>query len=221
MRVLDIEQGSTEWMSFREGKITGTSIGKLYAKSRKIDELYDVDKPLLGFYEKVAERLAVGTADDGDENAGLGSTKERGKALEAEAVNRTEEELGLELIHGNVWISDEDGEHIESPDAYTKDLKTAVEIKCLSSGRHIMAIATGEPPKEYMAEYLNYFLVNEELERLHVVLYDPRFILPHLQFADFIIERSDVAYEIERMRDIKQIAHERIEQTVRALVNKE
>ena len=35
MKILEVEQGSSEWLSFREGKRTGTSIGKLFAKSRK------------------------------------------------------------------------------------------------------------------------------------------------------------------------------------------
>lgn len=217
MRVIELEQGSTEWLSFREGKRTGTSIGKLFAKSRATGELYDTDKPLITFYQKVAERLAEGTGDDD----GLESSRERGKDLEEEAINEAEQKLGLTLIHGNVWQDSDDPNHIESPDAYTKDLKTAVEIKCLSSARHIQAICLNEPPKEYYAEYLNYFLVNDKLETLYVFLYDPRFLMEHLKWHAFEIKRADVEYDIERMRDIDSQAEQMISGMVESLIKGE
>jgi hypothetical protein len=217
MRVIKVEQGSSEWMSFREGKRTGTSIGKLFAKSRVTGELYDTDKPLITFYQKVAERLAEGTGDDD----GLESSRERGKDLEEEAINEAEQKLGLTLIRGNVWQDSDDPNHIESPDAYTKDLKTAVEIKCLSSARHIQAICLNEPPKEYYAEYLNYFLVNDKLETLYVFLYDPRFLMEHLKWHAFEIKRADVEYDIERMRDIDSQAEQMISAMVENLIKGE
>ena len=122
MKIIDVEQGSSEWASLREGKRTGTSIGKLFAKSRKTGEMYDTSKPLVTLYQKVAERLAEGTADDD----GLESSRERGKALEEDAIKCAEDKLKLKLQRGGVWQDDEDENHIESPDAYTKDLKIAV-----------------------------------------------------------------------------------------------
>jgi hypothetical protein len=200
-------------MSFREGKRTGTTIGKIFAKSRKTGEMYDTDKPLITFYQKVAERLAEGTGDDD----GLESSRERGKDLEEEAITEAEQKLGLQLIRGNVWQADDEN-HIESPDAYTKDLKTAVEVKCLSSARHIQAIVENKPPVEYYAEYLNYFLVNDKLKTLYVFLYDPRFYLEHLRTKAFKLERKDMEYEIERMRDVDSYAEELIQATVAALI---
>ena len=214
MKILEVEQGSTEWMSFREGKRTGTSIGKLFAKSRKTGELYDTQKPLLALYAKVAERLAEGTGDDD----GLDSSRERGKEMEAEAIACAEDKLKLKLIRGNVWQDDKDENHIESPDAYTKDLRTAVEIKCLSSARHIQAIIENQPPKEYFAEYLNYFLVNDKLEKLYVFLYDPRFIIEGLTWHAFELKRQDIAYEIERMRDVDEAAEATISMLVEQLI---
>ena len=216
MKIIEVEQGSTEWMSFREGKRTGTSIGKLFAKSRKTGELYDTDKPLLELYAKVAERLAEGTGDDD----GLDSSRERGKELEAEAIACAEDKLKLKLIRGNVWQDESDQNHIESPDAYTKDLKTAVEVKCLSSARHIQAIIENQPPKEYFAEYLNYFLVNDKLEKLYVFLYDPRFMIEGLTWHAFELKRQDIAYEIERMRDVDAAAEAAISMLVEQLIKK-
>ena len=216
MKLIEIEQGSSEWLSFREGKRTGTSIGKLFAKSRKTGELYDTDKPLITLYQKVAERLADGTADDD----GLESSRERGKAMEDEAISCAEEKLGLKLQRGGVWQDDEDENHIESPDAYTKDLKVAVEIKCLSSARHIQAIVEDTPPQEYLAEYYNYFLVNDKLEKLYVFLYDPRFCIEGLTWHAFEIKREDIAYEIERMRDVDAIAENAIQVICSQLLSK-
>lgn len=215
MKIIEVEQGSTEWLSFREGKRTGTSLGKLFAKSRVTGELYNTDKPLITLYQKVAERLAEGAGDDD----GLESSRERGKELEQEAINYAEEKLGLQLERGNVWQA-EDENHIESPDAYTKDLKTAVEIKCLSSARHIQAIVEGEPPKEYQAEYYNYFLVNDKLEKLYVFLYDPRFFIEGLTWHAFEIRREDIAYELERMRDIDDAAEKTIKAMCGLLISK-
>jgi len=212
VKIIEVEQGSSEWMSFREGKRTGTTVGKIFAKSRKTGEMYDTTKPLITFYQKVAERLAEGTGDDD----GLESSRERGKDLEEEAINEAERQLGLKLIRGNVWQAD-DLNHIESPDAYTKDLKTAVEIKCLSSARHIQAICENRPPQEYYAEYLNYFLVNDDLETLYIFLYDPRFMLDHLKWHAFKLSRKDIEYDIERLRDIDAYAEELISKTVTEL----
>lgn len=217
MKVIKLEQGTPEWMSFREGKRTGTSIGKLFAKSRKTGEIYDTDKPLITFYRKVAERLAEGTGDDD----GLESSRERGKDLEEQAISEAEQKLGLTLIRGNVWQDSKDLNHIESPDAYTKDLKTAVEVKCLSSARHIQAIIENTPPQEYWAEYMNYFLVNDKLKTLYVFLYDPRFMFEHLRTKTFKIERDQIAYDIERMRDIDAEAERLISYMVEQLTKGE
>lgn len=212
MKIIEIEQGSSEWLSFREQKRTGTSLGKFFAKSRKPGELYDTSKPLLTLYAKVAERLAEGTGDDD----GLESSRERGAQLEGEAIATAEEKLGLKLIRGNVWQSEE--YHIESPDAYTEDLKTAVEVKCLSSARHIMAIMTDTPPQEYMAEYYNYFLVNDKLERLFIFLYDPRFLLEHLTWHAFEMKRKDITKQLERMAEVDRAAEEFISNAQKELM---
>ena len=73
MKVIEIEQGSADWKQLREGRLTGTKIGSIYAKSRKADEMFDTSKHLLGFYELLAERLT-----DSDD---LSSSIERGRAF--------------------------------------------------------------------------------------------------------------------------------------------
>lgn len=208
----EIPQGSTEWLSFREGKITGTKLGKLYHKSRKEGEIYDTEKPNLAYYELLAERLADGTGDDD----GLSSSRERGSDLEELAIDEVEDVLGIKFERGGVWQLND--RHIESPDGWTKDLKNAVEIKCLSSGRHLQAIIEDKAPSEYYGEYLNYFITNDQLETLYIALYDPRFFIDKLQLKIFIVERKDVAYEIERLKDIVALTEAKIEADIAKLV---
>lgn len=194
MKIIEIEQGSADWEQLREGRLTGTKIGSIYAKSRKADEIFDTSKHLLGFYELLAERLT-----DSDD---LSSSVERGKALESEALEVASDELGIDFVHGNVWELDKN--HIESPDGYTDDLKMAIEIKCLSSARHIQAIYEDIPPKEYATEYANYFLVNNELEVLIVFLYDPRFINDKLRTHYWFLNRMDLMPQIKALKAVKK-----------------
>ena len=90
----------------------------------------------------------------------------------------------------------------------------------MSSARHIQAIIEDRPPQEYLAEYLNYFLVNDKLKTLYVFLYDPRFMLESLQTKAFKLERKDLEYEIERMRDVDEEAEKLISQTIERLIKK-
>ena len=214
MKIIEVEQGSSEWLSLREGRITGTKLGKLYSKSRTADKLYNDEQPLLGFYQLVAERLATGTGDDD----GLDSSRERGHDLEGEALARAEEELGLKLRHGDVWMAND--HHLASPDGWTEDLKTAVEIKCLSSARHVMAMALNEPPKEYRAEYINYFIVNPKLEALYVFLYDNRFDYPELQAVWWRLERTELDWEIKEMKRLADSAEDSANRLAASLVEK-
>ena len=82
------------------------------------------------------------------------------------------------------------------------------------------SIKLNEPPKEYFAEYLNYFLVNDKLETLYVFLYDPRFIIEGLTWHAFEIKRDDIRYEIERMKDIDEAAEATISLLVSQLIDK-
>lgn len=207
MKIIEIEQGSADWKQLREGRLTGTKIGSIYAKSRKADEMFDTSKHLLGFYELLAERLT-----DSDD---LSSSVERGKALESEALEVASDELGIEFVHGNVWELDKN--HIESPDGYTEDLKIAIEIKCLASSRHIQAIYDDRPPIEYVAEYANYFLVNKDLEMLIVYLYDPRFIEPKLRTHYWFLNRVDLMPQIKALKAVKKSVLKELKEAERKL----
>jgi putative phage-type endonuclease len=160
MKIVDIVQGSEEWLEYRKGKISGTMLGDLYSKrgNRK-----------LGFYELIAENLAL---DPDDENR-----MDRGLRLEDEAAQLFAEKYNKKLEQVGVCVHDLYPRIINSPDRLIKDgkvYKEAVEIKCLSPARHIQAIVDNKVPEEYEAQKLQYFIVNPELQKLYFVFYDPR-----------------------------------------------
>lgn len=207
----EVPQGSDEWQLMREGRITGTKLGHLFSKSKKTNEYYDSSKPLLGYYSLLAERLAFLDEDGHDSNI------ERGHRLEAEAIDRAEELLNKEFVRGGVW--ELNSKHIESPDGFTPDLKEAIEVKCLSSARHLMAIVNNEPPVEYEAEYMNYFLVNPDLTRLYITLYDPRFVSQYLQLYIFTVERKDVADKLEMLKIYVEEVEDKLDKDIDRLTD--
>lgn len=160
MKIIDIEQGSDEWLELRKGKISGTRLGDLYAKrgGRKI-----------GFYEIIAERVA---ADPDSEDR-----MDRGLRLEEEAIEAFTKKTKKVVERVGVCVSDDNPNIINSPDGLIKrDQKypEAVEIKCLSSPRHLQAVIEDKVPDEFATQKIQYFVVNPDLEILYFVFYDPR-----------------------------------------------
>lgn len=209
-------QGSSEWLSLREGAITGTKLGKYFAKSRGKEFGFDFSKPNLTFYETLAERITEGSGDDGEDDEGLGSSRERGHVLEPIAIDEAEFALKKKFIRGGVWMFDDN--HLCSPDGYTEDLKEAIEIKCLSSAKHIKAILENEPPSEYMAQFFNYFN-NPKLERLYVCLYDPRFIDDRYHLKIFTFERKDYEEEIQTAKELAEAINEKLNEYIEHISN--
>ena len=62
MKIIDVIQGSDEWLNARKGKIGGTALGDLYSK---------YGKRKIGFYEVLAGRLAVDPDDEDRRERGL------------------------------------------------------------------------------------------------------------------------------------------------------
>lgn len=203
MQVLtDYEQGSEEWHDVRRGKITGTRLMDIYSarawtkedlvavlqtgeiefkKSAKKDDLEQLltDEMRLqllanaprkkGFYETIAERLSV-VRDDEDRMA-------RGLRLEQEAREWFEQKYEKTVTQVGICQSDRHPAIINSPDGLiaNKDgiYTEAIEIKCLNSASHIQAIVENAVPDEYWGQKNQYFVVNEQLEKLYFVFFDP------------------------------------------------
>lgn len=193
-------QSKEEWLEARRGKITGSRLKDIVVKRGTSEKL--------GFYEIIAERLAT-TPED--ENA-----MHRGTRLEEEAIQKFSEKTGLTVDTSLVIWEREDNPSIAiSPDGVIGK-KGAVEVKCLSSARHIEAKLTGQYPKDYHEQILQYFIVNDELEVLHFVMYDPR--MPEkLQLVMFQIFRFDIEDEIREMHEYEEQKLKQIEEIINQL----
>lgn len=170
-----------EWLEARKTRITGSRL-------KDIVVLRGNEKKV-GFWELLAERLCI--EDGQDENP-----MQRGTDLEAEAIRAFTEHEGKEVNTDLViWTRDDNESIAISPDGYIDETE-AVEIKCLASARHLEAYFTKKVPKDYWFQVLQYFIVNEKLEVLHLVMYDPR--IPQKPYFKISVERSDVQEDVDK-----------------------
>ena len=239
MQVIEFES-KTDWSEFRKGKITGSIANDVfvvkdvttdgikavldkaeveYKKSAPKAELLslvpeeykdEVKAKLekkLAFYELLAHKVAV--PEEGDE-----MPLDRGTRLEGEAVEKFAENIGRKVSNNLVvWVSDANSSLAYSPDGVISD-EEVVEVKCLSSAHHLYIYYEKDIPTEYKKQNLQAFIVNEKLQKLYFVLYDPR--IPNLPLHYITIKREDVAeeielykrYEIELMKELEALVTE-------------
>ena len=168
-----------DWLDSRKTRITGSRLKNIYGVRKERKQ---------GFWELLAERLEIG--DDQSDNP-----MQRGNDLEAEAIEQFEEYEGKKVNTDLVIWTREDNESIAiSPDGFIGDTE-AVEVKCLASARHLEAYFEKKVPKEYELQVLQYFIVNDKLETLYFVMYDPR--IPQKPYFKITIDREGVKEDIE------------------------
>lgn len=190
------------WKEARKTKITGSRL-------KDIVVLRGTGKKI-GFYELIAERLAVPRPEGEDKMA-------RGHELEPVAIALCENELGKTFNKDLViWERDEEACIAISPDAFLDDLTEAVEVKCLGSAKQIKAIIENQPEDEYKWQYLQYFIVNDKLEKLHVIMYDPSFV-ESLQYKRFEITREELKEDIATYLEYQRKELEEIGEIVNKL----
>lgn len=189
-------QNKEEWLDARRGKITGSRLKDIVVKRGTGEKI--------GFYEIIAERLAITPETE--------NPMDRGVRLESEAIQKYSEINNLDFDTSLIiWEKDDNPNIAISPDGFMEN-KEAIEVKCLSSARHIEAKLTNQYPKEYHEQIMQYFIVNDNLEKLHFVMYDPR-MPENLQIVAFVINRSDVEqdivelceYQTQKLKEIDEI----------------
>lgn len=199
MKIIDVEQGTEEWLEYRKGKISGTLLSDLYSKrgNRKI-----------GFYELLAERLSL---DPDNENR-----MERGLRLEEEAIALFEKEHKKIVERVGICVHEDHPDIINSPDGLilhkTKKVYTeAVEVKCLSPARHLQCVIENVVPPEFEAQMLQYFIVNPDLEILYFVFYDPRVLSKIMHVIP--VHRKDLGdkpdtflqFQLDQLKEINKL----------------
>lgn len=183
-----------EWLEDRRGRITGTSADKILSKRDK--------KPLKGFYQLLADRVAIPETDE--------NKMDRGLRLENEAIECFCKETGKKVTHmENTLCYREDEPNIAySPDGIVEGEPADVEVKCKDTALHIEAIINEEIPSEYEAQIIQGFVVNDELKTRYLILYDPR--CPR-ELLYFTLHRADYAEKIattlaEQKEILKQLS---------------
>ncbi len=192
-------QNRDEWLAARRGKITGSRLKDIVVKRGTSQKI--------GFYELIAERLGIAADDE--------SSMDRGTRLESEAIAEFTKQTG-KIVDPDlyIWSRDDNDSIAISPDGIISE-KEAVEAKCLSSARHIEAFITQKIPAEYEYQKLQYFIVNEKLETLHFVFYDPRLLAK--PFFVIEVKRDEVLqaevdeyleYERKTIDEVNKIVNE-------------
>jgi len=158
----------------------------------KRQELLDKKPKKLGFYEILAEKIAY-QPEDGDPRP-----IDRGTELEPEAREKVALHLDEKIEEVGICISDQHPDIAVSPDGIIKKkgkVVYAVEIKCLSTARHLQALIEQRIPEDYKYQVLQYFIVFEDLEVLYFSFYDPRVVGYELVVLE--VHRDEVAEKVE------------------------
>ena len=202
MKIVDIEPNTQQWLEWRKGKIGSSKLKDIVTERG--------NGVKVGIYELIADKLAL-TEDVDDYRA-------RGHNLEVEAIQAFGQLTELELVQSKqTWVSDIDDEIMVSPDAYVpgKTIELAVEVKCLQAKNHLEAcidyratvkageiVYSSKVPNDYRHQVIQYFIVNEALERLNLIFFNP--LVKSLPLHVITVERAEVEGEIEYYRAYEQ-----------------
>lgn len=206
-----IEALTAAGVEFRKSAPTA-ELEQLMPDEARLELLKDAPRKQ-GFYELIAEYLSI---DRDDENR-----MDRGTRLEpevrdwfAETYKKDVEELGM-------CCADADDRIYNSPDGMirkspkSKKYTEALEIKCLSPARHIQAVIEKKVPEEYWSQMMQYFVVNEDLEKLWWVFHDPGIVtIPY-----FVLEitRDSLGDWPKRLLDFQVAQLKRIDEIIEEL----
>jgi len=243
MQIVELKQNTELWLEFRKGKIKGSSLAAMWsaraytkddvvnlltargvefkksAKKADLEALLteeekavlasEADKKL-EFYNIIAEQLCTAPDDE--------KRMDRGHRLEDIGAMRFAEEFNKEVEVVGCCVSDVDPRIINSPDRLIVPKKPgiyteAVEVKCLSPARHLQAIIENEIPEEFFTQKVQYFCVNENLQKLYFVFYDDRFKYKNLQMHVIEVTRESLGhwpetmlkYQVAQLKDMDAI----------------
>ena len=198
----EIEQGTEDWHQIRKGKITGTTLKGIMGtpKARKT-----------ALYEILAERLTVGV-DMEYENA-----MERGLRLESDAVAMFELEKDKKVELTGFCEDDTNPMIANSPDGLIGETE-AIEVKCLGGTNHIKMWLENVIPEEYFWQVVQYFIVNEKLEKLYFVGYNPDIPIHSLHIIE--VERDNILEDIKKAKVAQEMFLGEVEEIIKTLIPK-
>lgn len=211
--IKQLEQGSPEWHAERLACVTGSSadevMGTDLARVQLIARLIAEEGTEQSKMTRATPEMERGTYE---EAFALKKFEEKtGKKIERVGICISDS-LPWVKCSPDALIPDKKGKYTEavevkSPDSATVmfyKLTNEVGMKKLNLGNWSAVtknnpVSTFKPssknpflgiPADYKWQCINYFFVNEDLERLHFVVHDPRFIEEDQKMTVITIERS-------------------------------
>lgn len=200
MKKHNIEQGTNEWHQIRKGKITGTTLKSIMGTPKARQE---------AIYEIIAERLTVGVEED-YENA-----MERGTRLEPDAIAMFELESGKSVERIGFAEDDNNPLIANSPDGLIGE-NEAVEAKCMGGKNHVKMWLTNKVPDEYEWQVVQYFIVNEKLEKLYFIGYNPDIPIHSLHIIE--VNRESILEDIEKAKVAQKVFLGEVETILKTLI---
>ena len=190
-----VKQGTDEWMQLRKGKITGITLKSIMGTPKARQE---------SIYKILAERLTVGVENDEYENA-----MDRGVRLEPDAIAAFELQTGKQVERTGFCEDDDNPLIANSPDGLIGETE-AIEAKCLGGKNHIKMWLTNEIPDEHYWQVVQYFVVNEKLEKLYFVGYNPNIPVHPLHIIEVLRDEAEVANARKSQEEFLSEAEEKL-----------
>lgn len=205
MRIYEVEQRTPAWHDLRQWRITGTTLAQI---------MWTPKAQNTAFYEVLAERLS--TESFSEENPMMRWARLEDDALEefVRITGKNVDKIWFTTCDDNPFIA-------SSPDWLIKidwEYSEWVEIKCLGSWKHVKAYMEKNIPEEYDAQIIQYFVVNEKLQTLYFIFYDPRISLFKLFWIK--VTREQVQDQVDVAKQKQIVFLEKIDSTLLELFKK-
>lgn len=195
-----MEQGTNEWYQIRKGKITGTTLKSVMGTPKARQD---------AMYEIIAERLTIGVEEDYE------NPMDRGNRLEPDAIAMFELETGKQVERIG-FAEDETNPMIaNSPDGLIGETE-AIETKCPQGKNYVKMWLTNLVPEEYEWQVVQYFIVNEKLEKLYFVGYRPEIDIHPIHIIE--VNRSDIEVKIKNAKKQQEAFLQEVESILSTLI---
>lgn len=203
MKKLEVNQRSPEWEQLRKTHITGTTLKGIMGTPRARQEM---------IYEVIANRLTIGVESDEDYE----NPMERGTRLEPDAIAEFEFATGKKVERVGFCESEENKAIAQSPDGYIADTNDAeaIEVKSMGGKNHVKLWLTNEVPDEYNWQVIQYFVVNDKLQKLYFVGYNPQIPVHPLHIIE--VERDEAV--INQAKEAQKVFLQEVESILLTLI---
>ena len=158
-----LKQGSEEWHELKNAKIGGTRAKSVQVKKSITEDVI--------FDEVMSERNTFFNYEEGFTSEAM----QRGIDLEPLAIEEVTKETGV-IFKDAGWIGRNDY-HGHSPDGISTCEKIGLEIKCPSAKVHNSYVRDNKLPLEYVWQIVNFFAMDESIERLYFASFNPDYLL--------------------------------------------